>query len=182
MKVKEIMTTGAGYCSPDNRVTDAAVIMWQKDCGVVPVVGSDNKVIGVVTDRDICIALASRNQTAADIRLGDLIGKQVVTVSQHDEIKTAAKLMGKKQIHRLPVVDDSGNLVGMLSIADLIKAAGGKTKDKTLSSKKIFKLIAAINRKPPIVLMAADNQGADEETPDDSPHETSSVQDVSETN
>ena len=65
------------------------------------------------------------------------------------------------QAQGLPVVDSEGQLAGMLSVADLVTAAGGKKKDKTLSSKRIFKLIASINRKPPIVLLAAE---AEEET------------------
>jgi len=146
------MTDDAGFCFAVDALSKAVSIMRQRDCGAVPVLDAENKIFGIITDRDICIALASRSQTAAEIRAGELCNGSVLTCEPGDDIKKAIKLMRKKQVRRLPVVNEEGNLMGIVTLADIINAAGGKKKDKSLSPKKIFKLFEAINKKPPIHL------------------------------
>ncbi len=126
--------------------------MAGETAGAVPVVDVDNKILGIVTDRDICIAVASRDRKASEIRAGELCGGQVLTCSPGDDVKKAMRLMRRKQVRRLPVADEEGRLAGMITLADIIDAAGAKKKDKSLSPKKVFKLFEAINKKPPIRL------------------------------
>lgn len=146
------MTGDAGFCFAVDALSKAAAIMWQRDCGAVPVVDVDNKILGIVTDRDICIAVASRNQKASEIRAGELCGGEILTCSPGDDIKQAIKLMRKNQVRRLAVADAEGRLAGMISLADIVGAAGGKKKDKSLSTKRVFKLFEAVSKKPPIRL------------------------------
>ncbi len=151
MKVKEIMTEGPGFCSGTDTLAGAAMIMWQRDCGAVPVVDAENKVIGIITDRDICIAVASREKKASGIKAGELCAGAVLTVLPDDDIKKVIKLMRGNQIRRLPVTDEEGHLQGIVTLADIVTAAGAKKKNKS-ARKKVFSLIEAVSKKPPIRL------------------------------
>src|ERR1044072_6695315 len=110
MKVSDIMTADPGFCFAVDTLTKAASIMWQRDCGTVPVLDAGNKVIGMVTDRDICIAVASRDGRASEIMAGELCSGNVLSCSPDDELKKALKSMRKNQLRRLPVVDGDGRL------------------------------------------------------------------------
>ncbi len=153
MKVTNIMTADPGFCFAVDTLTKAASIMWQRDCGAVPVLDAGNKVIGVVTDRDICIAVTSRDRRASEIMAGELCGGNVLTCSPNDELKKALKLLRKNQLRRLPVVDGDGLLVGIITLADIVNAAGAKKKPKDLSPQKVFSLFEAVSKKPPILLL-----------------------------
>ena len=147
------MTADPGFCFAVDSLTKAASIMWQRDCGAVPVLDAGNKVIGVITDRDICVAVASRDLKASQITAGELCHGEVLTCSPQTEVKKALKLMRKNQVRRLPVVGGDGQLVGIVTLADIVNAAGGKKKHKDLSPKKIFSLFEAVSKKPPIRLL-----------------------------
>lgn len=164
MKVKELMTSGAGFCYGVDSLTKAAIIMWQFDCGSVPVVDAENKVIGVVTDRDICIATASRDMKPSEIHAGELCNGHVLTVSPDDDIKDAIKSMRKNRVRRLVVVDRDGYLRGMVTMADIINAAAAKKKSKSLR-KRAFLLMAAITRKTPIKLAEIEPEETEETEP-----------------
>lgn len=172
MKVKEIMTSGAGFCYGVDSLTKAAVIMWQRDCGAVPVVDAENKVIGMVTDRDICIATASRDLKTSEIKVGELCNGHVLTVSPGDDIKAAIKSMRKNQVRRLPVVDNEGELQGVISMADILNAAAAKKSSKSIR-KQAFSLAKAMIKKTPIKLSVAaveEAEGAEEaETAQETP-------------
>jgi CBS domain-containing protein len=147
------MTADPGFCFAVDSLTKAASIMWQRDCGAVPVLDAGSKVIGVVTDRDICIAVASRAGRASEITAGELCGGNVLTCAPNDELKKALKLLRKNQLRRLPVVDGDERLVGIITLADIVNAAGAKKKHKDLSPQKVFSLFAAVSKKPPILLL-----------------------------
>jgi len=122
MNVRDIHTQDVRVCSPDTDLARAASTMWESDCGIVPVVDHANKVVGLVTDRDICMAVATKNMPASQIRVGDVMSKTVHTCKPQDDIKTALKTMAQKKVRRLPVTDANGNLQGVLSINDVIRA------------------------------------------------------------
>lgn len=143
------MKSPVGYCTPEDRLTACARIMWQKDCGVVPIVDpADRKVVGIVTDRDICISVASREQRASEIRAAELInGRDVVTCGPGDDLKNALKKMRKNAVRRLPVVSRKGELTGMISISDIMLAA-----DKKALRKRVYSTLKAIARPHRIIL------------------------------
>lgn len=149
MKVKKLMKTRVGFCGPQDPLTEPARIMWQKDCGVVPVVDDKEKVVGMITDRDICISVASREQRASQIKVSELIkGKQVISCSPDDKVETALHKMKKNSVKRLPVVGKKGELVGILSITDFLVSV---QKNKKLK-KQIYSTLKSIGKPHRIVL------------------------------
>ena len=123
MKVRDLMTTDLKVCTPDTTVAEAAHLLWQGDCGMLPVV-DDGELAGVVTDRDMFIALGTRNARAAGLRVGAVSSRHVATCAPDDSIETALATMREARVHRLPVVGNDGTLRGVLSTNDLVRAAG----------------------------------------------------------
>jgi CBS domain-containing protein len=103
---------------------DAAQLMWDKDIGSVPVVDEGGKLIGIVTDRDIAMAAYLRGTTLWDIPLTSLMTRDVISARADDPIDDVLSLMSRRQVRRVPIVDDEGALVGIVSINDFALAAG----------------------------------------------------------
>jgi len=97
--------------------------MWENDCGILPVVAEDGKVIGLVTDRDICMAAALKNRNVSDIAVEEVISGNVVSCKADDDIRTALNTMQENKLHRLPVVADDETLEGILSMNDIVLKA-----------------------------------------------------------
>lgn len=150
MQVKDIMTSDVTFCGTNATLTDVAMAMWNKDCGSIPVVNQDKKVVGIITDRDICMAVATRNARASEIVSSDLIGGLLRVCSPEDDIETALEIMAHAQLRRLPVVDKDGTLCGILSISDAIKkcAKDDKKNKKRVSRKSVLKTLRAICENP----------------------------------
>jgi len=94
--------------------------LWVNNCGISPVVGNNGKLEGVVTDRDICIAMGTRNSLAGDLTVAEIAIKNVITCKPEDEIHEALHTMAEKHVRRLPVVDNVGVPQGILSMDDII--------------------------------------------------------------
>jgi CBS domain-containing protein len=120
MIVKEVQTFDVKACGRDTDLATVAKMMWDGDCGAVPVVTDDHKVIGMITDRDICIATATRAKTPADMRASDVIsGNGVHACRSDDDVRIALRTMRKHRVRRLPVLDEEQRLNGILSMSDL---------------------------------------------------------------
>ena len=132
MKVRDVMTSDVGYCQPNTTLANAAMIMWQRDCGVVPVVNEQKQVVGMITDRDICIAVTMQNRLASEIQVSEIISSQVKSCQPGDDVEDALKTMKKRQLRRLPVTTKDGVLLGIISIGDLLNAGKGKEIKKML--------------------------------------------------
>lgn len=142
------MTKDVGFCHPADNLQKAVEIMWRKDCGVVPIIDKKKRVVGMITDRDICIALASKNEKASEMKVSELIKNKIVACPESETLETALKKMKRKQIKRLPVVNKKRELVGILSITDVLLSC---EKDKKLQ-KKVFSTLKAIGKPHPIIL------------------------------
>ncbi len=146
MKVRDIMMSAPQYCRPDTNLAAAVEIMWTNDCGFLPVVDMDGRVAGVITDRDICIALGTRNQRASDVFVREVMADRVYGCAAEDDIHTALETMEKHQVRRLPVVNPDGKLAGVLSIGDVTlhaeKKMGKKIPD--LSSDEVVETYQGI--------------------------------------
>jgi CBS domain-containing protein len=130
MKIKALMTSNVKSCSLDTNLAAAAKIMWEEDCGALPVTDEHGRVVGVITDRDICIAGATRSRTEGEIPVRDVIAEAVYTCAPADDARAALETMRQRKIRRLPVVDPSGRLAGIVSIHDLaMHARSGKGAD-----------------------------------------------------
>ena len=126
MTVRELQTSNVKTVSPDTDLAVVAKLMWEGDCGAVPVVTDDRKVIGMITDRDICIAAATRSKPPAEIRASEVISTNhgVHAVKPDDDVRIALRAMRKHRVRRLPVLDREQRLTGIVSINDLaIKAS-----------------------------------------------------------
>lgn len=130
MKVKEIMTQDVKACGPETNLAAVTEILWRNNCGALPVLDSAGKLVGILTDRDICIALGTRNRRASELAAGDVAVRTVFTCKPGDEIHEALKMMREHQVRRVPVVSD-GALAGILCLDDIMlhaeKADGKKT-------------------------------------------------------
>lgn len=125
MKVNELMTTSPETCRPGDNLAEAVALLWKADCGALPVTDGTNRLAGIVTDRDICIALGTRNVRASDVRVESVMRTSVRTCGADEDVLAALGRMGDARVRRLPVVDDAGHLAGILSIDDVVLAAGG---------------------------------------------------------
>lgn len=150
MKVEQLMTKEVAACSLDHMLNEAAQIMWDHDCGFVPITDgtTSQRVVGCVTDRDLCMAAYTRGQTLGQIRIGDVMSTEVCTCKPGDEIAVAEATMREKQIHRLPVVDDADHLLGVISLADLAREATrhAKPRSQDLTAGKIGETLGAIRQ------------------------------------
>ena len=120
MKVQNIMTSDVEACGPESDLAAAAAIMWRRDCGSVPVVDAERRIVGMITDRDICMAVSTRNRLATDLRVSEVMSGKVYACAPDDNIRDAMETMQSSQLRRLPVVDADGILLGILSINDVV--------------------------------------------------------------
>lgn len=120
MNVKTIMTASPFFATEDATVSGIARIMAEKEVGVVPIVDSALRVMGIITDRDVCKAIATSNCAACEIPALQLSSKPVITCGPEEELESALKTMRQNHIRRLPVVDAQGRLQGILSIDDVV--------------------------------------------------------------
>lgn len=127
MRVEEVMTREVSYCTPGTNAAAAAEIMWTRDCGILPVLEDSGRVAGVVTDRDLFIALGTRNRSASDLPVGEIMHREPSACAPEDDVRNALKTMAQQRVHRLPVVDQSGALKGILSMNDVILQAKAET-------------------------------------------------------
>ena len=120
MKVQDVMTHPAVCCSPYTNVGVAVELMWKHNCGMLPVVGANGTVEGVITDRDICIAMGTRNRLPGDLSVGEISTAKAYTCGPDDEIHEALETMAEQRIRRLPVVDKKGAVRGVVSMDDIL--------------------------------------------------------------
>jgi CBS domain-containing protein len=146
MKVEEIMTPNVQPCRPGNSLAEAVTLMWDCDCGSLPVVNSSDEVIGVITDRDIAIAVATRARPAGDISVGEVISGIAFVCEKEEDVKSALKTMRREKVHRLPVVGEGGKLAGILSLNDIVLRAeeNGKRQAPEISYEDVVSTLKAI--------------------------------------
>ena len=121
MKVRDVMTAAVVCCKPETNIGAAVELLWSHNCGMLPVVNNnDQKLVGVVTDRDICIAMGTRNRLPGDLTVGEVAIRNVFTCGPDDEIHEAVGTMAQHHVRRLPVVDSQGIVQGILSMDDVI--------------------------------------------------------------
>ena len=123
MKIKDLMTANPTTCTPDTNLAAAAALLLEADCGFLPVL-DDGKLVGVVTDRDMYIALATRNQLASRLSVGDVARTNVLTCEPEDDVHDVLDAMRMRRVRRVPVVGFGGTVLGVASMNDILLAAG----------------------------------------------------------
>ena len=150
MKVQDVMTYDVQTCRPETNLADAAMRMWRGDCGILPVIADGQKVVGVITDRDICMAAATKHRDPTRIRVREVISGKVYGCSPDTEIHEALKIMQQKQVRRLPIIDAlDGRLAGILSMNDLALEASTERKGD-LSAEDVENTLRAICAHRPV--------------------------------
>lgn len=148
MKVKEVMAPNAKAIWLTESLTDAARMMWENDCGVLPIIKDGRKVVGMITDRDICMAMAMRNQSPSAISVEEVMSGQVYSVLAEDNIDQALQAMQEHRIRRLPVVNVEGELEGMLSMNDVVLKAADDAAEDGIALMDVVKTYQAICEHP----------------------------------
>jgi len=120
MQTREIMTAPPITCTPETSLGVAASRMAESNCGILPVVDAKGRLAGIITDRDICLAVSRTNRNALSISVREVMTRKVLSVQPGDDVRRALATMRTARVRRLPVLDDAGHLRGMLSISDVV--------------------------------------------------------------
>lgn len=119
--VSTIMTPAVRSCAPEDALTVPAQIMWEADCGAVPVVNAEGNALGLITDRDICIAAYTQGNALSVCSVASAMSKQVFSCHADAPISHALQIMADQQVHRVLVTEDDGRLVGIVALADIAR-------------------------------------------------------------
>jgi CBS domain-containing protein len=158
MRVSELMTKEVACVRSNDPCAIAAKLMWDCDCGAVPVVDETERVVGMITDRDICMATWSRDCAPSAIRTGDVMSRELYFCSPGDGVGLAENLMRSHQVRRLPVLDAERRLAGILSLADIARASGrtdARTTNSEVAPMQIASTLANICQPPPVATVNA---------------------------
>jgi CBS domain-containing protein len=122
-RVRDVMTRNVATCQASDSLNRAAQLMWETDCGAVPVVDGQGKLVGIVTDRDVCMAAYTRGLPLAQLSVTAAMSRNVRHCKAEDSLRLAMDEMTKHQIRRIPVLADDGSLVGIVALADVARLA-----------------------------------------------------------
>lgn len=125
MIVQKIMSDSVACCTPEDTLESAALQMWHRDCGALPVCAAEqpDQVIGMVTDRDICMNACFEHRPLGELQVMGAMSREVKSCGPDDSIQTAERIMQDAGVRRLPVVDEDGRLLGIVTLADIAREA-----------------------------------------------------------
>ena len=153
MKVKDIMTGEPRTCSPGTNLAAAAALMLDGDCGILPVM-EDGKLVGVVTDRDMYVALATRNKRASEISVGEVVQTPVYTCGPDDDVHAVLETMKQHCVRRLPVEGFGGTVMGIVSMNDIVLASGPRKPVRDVEVVNTLQAICAHHHPSPHIAAA----------------------------
>jgi CBS domain-containing protein len=134
MKAKDMMTSNPSVVTPETSVQDAARLMQSEDTGVLPVVESQQslRLIGMITDRDLALRVVAEGRMSATV--SDAMSTGVRSAKPDDDAKDVMELMAREQVRRIPIVDEQGMVVGIVSQADIVREGDDKRAEKTIEA------------------------------------------------
>ena len=133
MKAQDIMAKNPRTVTPETSVREAAQLMKTEDVGMLPVVRAGSKsVVGIVTDRDIAIRHVAEGHSSPDCPVSEAMSSSVKTCRETDSVDDVMKMMGREQVRRIPIVDERGDLVGVIAQADISRDADDKKAERTI--------------------------------------------------
>ena len=150
MNVETLMSTQVTTCSPSDSLEQAANVMWSRDCGSLPVCASADggapRPIGMITDRDICMCGMFQHKPLSELHVADAMSKGIVSCGPADPVDRAESLMREARIRRLPVLDATGALVGVITLADIAREAARERSRaaKDVTANEVVDTLAAI--------------------------------------
>ena len=145
MTVREVMIKDVQFCGPEMNLAEATELLWNAGCGILPVVDQNFDVIGMITDRDICVGLGAAQCSPSELPVADVMTSPIHACRENDNLGTALETMQREHVRRLPVLDDGGTLVGILSIDDVLGWSG---RVATLADREIVEAYRAICGRP----------------------------------
>jgi len=145
MMVKDLMSPSVHTCSPEDSLQQAAEIMWNQDCGAVPVVDHDARVVGMITDRDVCMHALLTGRKLQECTVCDAMSPDVFACGPSDSIDAAQSLMRRRRIRRVPVVDSNQHLIGILSINDLALHVGRDARDAGVAPEAVAATLTGVS-------------------------------------
>lgn len=128
MKVKDVMVRDVTTCAPHDTLNRVAQIMWEHDCGVVPVIDGEDRIVGVITDRDVCMGAYTKGLPLHAIRVDEVMSRDVKSCRCEDTVAEVESTMRKNRIRRVPVTDPLGRLSGIVSMSDLARRSAERVK------------------------------------------------------
>lgn len=151
MKVQELMIRDVKTCLAEDDLNRAAQIMWETDCGTVPVVDAAGIVKGMITDRDVCMAAYTKGRAMSAIQVRAAMSKQVTSCSPEESLEGALAIMKEARVRRLPVTERNGRLVGILSMNDLTRESWREiaSGDRKAITKDLLAALHAICERSP---------------------------------
>jgi CBS domain-containing protein len=132
MKVEQVMCRNTKTCRSSDSLDRAAQLMWENDCGCVPIVDDEGRGVGMITDRDVCMAAYTQGGSLAHLCVGTAMAHDLRSCRATDTIAQAENIMRAAQVRRLPVVDPEGHVIGLLSLNDVVREAA---RERATSSK-----------------------------------------------
>ncbi len=147
MKVKDLMITDVKVCADYNSLNTAAEIMWDFDCGAVPVLDKDGHVVAMITDRDVCMAAFFQGQPLSNLPVTTAMSKELYFCRPDDDLAAAEATMREHRVRRLPVLDRERHIIGILTLNDLARE---EERERTLrlaaqiSAAEVARVLAAV--------------------------------------
>ncbi len=124
MKIEDLMTRNVMTVNLNDRASTAGRLMWECDCGALPVVDDSGRAVGMLTDRDICMCAVLQDRAPSAIAVSEAMSKELYACMAQDDLASAEDLMRRHQVRRIPVLDVDGHPRGIVSLADVVRAAG----------------------------------------------------------
>ncbi len=131
MRIDEWMVKEVYACRPETDLNGAARLMWEHDCGCLPVVDVEDRLVGIVTDRDVLMGAYTQGRALGDLHVSNCMTQKVMAALPSDTVEDVIRMMGDHQVRRIPVVEEQGKLVGLISLSDLVRHTTESEDSKT---------------------------------------------------
>lgn len=148
-RVRDIMQREVATCHPWDSLNRAAQLMWEADCGAIPVVDQQGKLVGMLTDRDVCMAAYTRGLTLAELGVHSAMSEHPFSCTPEEPLTTLLSLMTTHQVRRVPVVSEGGRLVGIVSLADVARLAQAPSAESSEARSWVPGVLASISEPAP---------------------------------
>ena len=129
ISAKHIMTATPSCCENIDSIFEVVRVMDNEQCGIVPIVDSGERLLGVVTDRDVCLRVVLQNLDPHQTEAGDIMSTDILTCRADDDIEDVVSKMEKKQVRRIIVVDDFDRVAGIISEGDIARETNGQLEE-----------------------------------------------------
>lgn len=146
--VSSIMTHAVETCSPSDHLNDVARRLWETNCGSLPVVRSDGSLVGMITDRDICMACYTQNGAPSELVVSCSMAREIFACAPDDPIERPLEIMRERQVRRVPVTAEDGRLLGIVALADLARWAESTPTRLAAAQESLLATLAAISEPP----------------------------------